>query len=629
MTTFGSENKNSGVGGSSGSNNNRLQRGIHRVLTRRDPDRLKDAFWGQIEHHRQRRRAWIQQLQQQQQQDPNDELDSRRGRRQAKEQKTLAERVQWRKTRQTAESTTTTGKVGKLQLSNCHTIMWTGDIQLGTPGQTFSVDIDTGSSDLWVPSSNCDDSCDTYAGWRKYDANASSTFSPASDDPVENHFETKYADGESMVGEHAVDAFQLGDSIRIEQQVFAQVTSIGEYTTCSGEEGILGLAFADISSHNFPSTISNLKTVLKNPIISMYLDDSTDDYPGSLEEIAQEEEFGEDIPVERATSANSGLIFGGVDQTKYSGCMAWHDLGQFKEISGETFKGYWDFKLDRVVFQGQMLPHSTLALVDSGSSFLLGPDEAVGALAKAAGLDCFVIDEVGMPEIVECDDEMGWDTAAYECDLEFGDIHFVADDVEHILTQEDVTDVVDTDEGPICILRALGDFELPGWILGDTFFNAHYASFDFVQNKVGFAPLAKGAEDNSQICPGDWPIDITNNGQPMPANAASSPTLAPVSTPPASIPNPETTEKPTPQPIVHWEAPPTTSSPVAEPSPPTGDGGGPAINPQLLGGLVVVVFGASLIGYFLGRRRTRARYDEYATTDLDLGNNLELAGMMT
>lgn len=92
-------------------------------------------------------------------------------------------------------------------------------------------------------------------------------------------------------------------------------------------------------------------------------------------------------------------------------------------------------------------------------------------------------------------------------------------------------------------------------VLGDAFFNAHYAAFDFVNNRVGFAHLAENSET---ICADDWEVDITNVGQPMPP--ATTPVVPP---PPAPVPK-------QPQPV------PPATAPKPEPAQPFngGDGGG-------------------------------------------------------
>jgi Eukaryotic aspartyl protease len=89
--------------------------------------------------------------------------------------------------------------VTSVDLSNCHRILWTGEIALGTPPQKFAVDFDTGSADLWVPAAGCGSGCAAYDSkdWRKFDATLSTTYESGrgSGDGV---FVMEYADGESV-----------------------------------------------------------------------------------------------------------------------------------------------------------------------------------------------------------------------------------------------------------------------------------------------------------------------------------------------------------------------------------------------------------------------------------------------
>ena len=64
-------------------------------------------------------------------------------------------------------------------------------LKVGTPPQTVYVQVDTGSSDLWVPSTVCD-SC---SGKSQYDASSSSTSKKQS-----GSFEIQYGDGSTVSG---------------------------------------------------------------------------------------------------------------------------------------------------------------------------------------------------------------------------------------------------------------------------------------------------------------------------------------------------------------------------------------------------------------------------------------------
>ena len=94
---------------------------IHRILTHRAPDNLDRAFWGQLAHHRHKRRTHV----------AASKSDTTSG--------TTNPSFDWRQRRHLVGDAHATA-IGTWSLSNCHTIMWTGEIQLGSPPQSFAVD---------------------------------------------------------------------------------------------------------------------------------------------------------------------------------------------------------------------------------------------------------------------------------------------------------------------------------------------------------------------------------------------------------------------------------------------------------------------------------------------------------
>ena len=493
--------------------------GVHRIQLHRDPERYSQAFWGQLWHHRGRRLSKVQL-----DDDQNVSIIERY---------VLAEdydesmklleplpatgRVDygplgWR--RRTVGRSLQGDDIGTMPLSNCHLVLYTGEIGLGTPPQKFAVDFDTGSSDLWVPSTMCDETCDEFPDWRKYDALKSSTFAVASDNPDENAFHAVYADGEVVEGVHARDTLSLGDSIQVQGQAFAQITTFSHFQACASEEGMFGLGFSMISSHNFPTPINNMASSLRHPIFSMYMN-PTDDYPQSGVNGISDAMGNQKHYTGHAISSNSEIVFGGVNQKHYEGCLNWHNLGQFKDLSsGETFQGYWDFRLDRVSVGGTSMPSSSLALVDSGSTYIVGPSEAIAQIVIINGAACLNLVPGGDPEFTECDSPAGFDVAAIDCDKPFFSLQFEADTAVYILEKDDLVTRVSSSDGDICLLRLQPSNEIPGWVLGDAFLNKYYAAFDFMNKRVGFAPASKNSAD---ICQSDLPMDITYDGSgPLP-----------------------------------------------------------------------------------------------------------------
>lgn len=96
---------------------------------------------------------------------------------------------------------------------------WAGPIGIGTPAQPFLIDFDTGSSDLWVPSSSCTSS--TCPDKHKYNATASSTSSKKS-----GHFSIQYGDGSTVSGPVYTDSGKLSSpSKRLARSMVLQHTS--------------------------------------------------------------------------------------------------------------------------------------------------------------------------------------------------------------------------------------------------------------------------------------------------------------------------------------------------------------------------------------------------------------------
>ena len=108
-------------------------------------------------------------------------------------------------------------------------------ISLGIPPQDFKVALDTGSSNLWVPSIGCNSF--VCIGFGQYDSSASLTYE-------KNGTEFTIAYNSSTInGCVSQDTFSIGE-ITVEQQDFAEITS---GLTSSGIDGVLGLAYSTIS----------------------------------------------------------------------------------------------------------------------------------------------------------------------------------------------------------------------------------------------------------------------------------------------------------------------------------------------------------------------------------------------
>ncbi|KAL7207427.1 hypothetical protein ACSBR1_029391 [Camellia fascicularis] len=125
-------------------------------------------------------------------------------------------------------------------LKNFMDTQYYGEIGIGSPPQHFAVVFDTGSSNLWVPSSKCHFSIACYMH-SKYRAKLSNTYTE-----IGTSCKIHYGSG-SIFGFFSQDNVRFGDVI-IKDQVFTEATKEGLFMFLLAQfDGIIGLGFQDIA----------------------------------------------------------------------------------------------------------------------------------------------------------------------------------------------------------------------------------------------------------------------------------------------------------------------------------------------------------------------------------------------
>ncbi|KAF9065022.1 acid protease [Rhodocollybia butyracea] len=312
---------------------------------------------------------------------------------------------------------------------------WTGSISIGTPSQNFVIDFDTGSSDLWVPSSACTSStCSTKS---TYKASASSTSTEKS-----GSFSIQYGDGSTVSGPVYEDTVTVA-GVTVTNQTFSPVTTLSSGFSGDPTDGILGLAFPAISNLNadpFFVTANSQGAVTSNEF-AFYL-----------------------------ASSGSELFLGGTNSDLFSGSIEFHDV--------DTSTGFWQITGASIASGSTTAVSNFETIIDSGTTIMYGPPDAVKDFYnKVSGAKLF-------------DSSEGF--YSFPCDS-VPEVSFSWGGKSYAVTSNNFN-LGQTETGSSTCVGALAAQDLGlgsnTWLLGDSFMKNVYTVFSFEQTAVGFASLA-------------------------------------------------------------------------------------------------------------------------------------------
>ncbi|KAI1271274.1 aspartic peptidase domain-containing protein [Xylaria sp. FL0933] len=251
---------------------------------------------------------------------------------------------------------------------------------VGTPPQDVTLQLDTGSSDIWVPANTASVCEDTSQGggctFGSFDSDSSSSFNVLNDE-----FEISYVDGSGSRGEYISETFGIGD-VKLENMTMG----LGLSTDIA--YGLVGVGYAlnEASVSATHMIYNNLPVMMrdeghiKSNAYSLWLND--------LE------------------ASKGNILFGGVDTDKYMG-----DLVRVSIDINEQARNYTAFQVRLTSLEAHSssgndsLSSASFPIpvvLDSGTTFSYLPQDIAEQVWKEVGVEVTNVDGTGLP-LIPCD----------------------------------------------------------------------------------------------------------------------------------------------------------------------------------------------------------------------------------
>ncbi|KAG1877112.1 Asp-domain-containing protein [Suillus tomentosus] len=321
-------------------------------------------------------------------------------------------------------------------LINQGTELWYGEIDVGTPPQTFNVSIDSGSTDLFLPSASCMD----CAGHKMYHAAASST---AKDEG--KIVSLSYGEGQVIGDEYSDDVFLGGYEASSQAFLAAYEYSSNFAYPDFQPDGLLGFAFEEISGLEAKSVFETISDsgVLPERVFSVKLS---------------------------STAGESELSIGATNPNLY--------IEDTLTYTAVTQKGYWQVNLEAVSRDGSTVASNSASIIDTGTTMIITTDAAAEAYYQDIPGSSSSTQEEMTYYTIPCDT-----IGSYTPTFSFGGRGFDVSEGTFNLGPE-------SEGSSDCVGGIAGMSNLDLWVVGGIFLQNVYTVFDQGNTQVGFAELA-------------------------------------------------------------------------------------------------------------------------------------------
>ncbi|KZT58243.1 acid protease [Calocera cornea HHB12733] len=307
---------------------------------------------------------------------------------------------------------------------------WYGNVEVGTPLKTYTVDFDTGSSDFFLPASSCR-RCGSHS---TYNPSSSST-----SHSLGRSFTLNYGDGSTTSGTQYTDTVAIG-GLTVSGQTLGSATSYSTEFQEGVYDGLMGLGWPSISS--YPAT----------PFVFNLFDQ------GSLSSGSFSFKLAE---------SGSSLYIGGADSSLYTGSFSYTPV---------TEEGYWEVTTQSLKLGSTTIASNQDSIVDSGTTLLY---------VDASTARSFYSHIAGAKE----DDSLGSGLYTLPCNSIPTNTAIVFAG-KTVTIPSSVFNFGQVSEGSSTCVGGIASGDFGFWILGNVFMRNVYTQFDMANARVGVATLA-------------------------------------------------------------------------------------------------------------------------------------------